>query len=165
VTTALATLASVQVVSRRPFTAKSWFSPRPVRVGFMVDKVLLGQVYFRVRRHVLISGIPPVFHNHAFICRWNYILLPISALSKKRLACNKTYCIVFSNFILQRSKYVFNTFCVPCWSILTIFSALGYLIQEKFVRWMINILWTYRCSSILYKLYIFNTSRPVLGPA
>jgi hypothetical protein len=42
-----------QAVSRRPVTAEVWFVPGSVRVGFVVDKVALGQVFLRVLRFSL----------------------------------------------------------------------------------------------------------------
>jgi hypothetical protein len=37
-------------------------NPGPVRVGFVVDKVALGQVSFRVLRFFPVNFIPPVLH-------------------------------------------------------------------------------------------------------
>jgi hypothetical protein len=42
--------AMAQAVSRRPLTAEVRVHPRSVHVGFMVDKVALGQVFPRVLR-------------------------------------------------------------------------------------------------------------------
>jgi hypothetical protein len=44
-----------QAVSRRPLTGS-------VHVGFMVDKVALGQVFVRVLRISPANFIPPVLH-------------------------------------------------------------------------------------------------------
>jgi hypothetical protein len=38
------------------------FDPRSVHVGFMVDKVALGQVFLRVFRFSRVNFIPPVLH-------------------------------------------------------------------------------------------------------
>jgi hypothetical protein len=45
-----------QAYSRRPPTAES------VHVGFVVDKVALGQVFPRVLRFSPVNFIPPVLH-------------------------------------------------------------------------------------------------------
>jgi hypothetical protein len=41
---------------------RSGFDPGPVHVGFVVDKVALGQVFPRVVRFSPVDFIPPVFH-------------------------------------------------------------------------------------------------------
>jgi hypothetical protein len=38
------------------------FDPGSVHVGFVVDKVALGQVFLRVLRFLPVSFIPPVLH-------------------------------------------------------------------------------------------------------
>ena len=50
--------AMAQAVSRRPLTA----DPGSVHVGFVVDKVTLGQVFPLVLRFFPVNFIPPVFH-------------------------------------------------------------------------------------------------------
>jgi hypothetical protein len=52
----------VQAVSRRSLTADPGFDPWSVHVGFVVGKVVLGQVFPRVLRFSLVSFIPPVLH-------------------------------------------------------------------------------------------------------
>jgi hypothetical protein len=47
-----------QAVSRRPPTAEA--RVRSVHVGFVVDKVALGQVFLRVLRFSPVNFIPPV---------------------------------------------------------------------------------------------------------
>jgi hypothetical protein len=49
-----------QAVSRRPPTG---FDPGSVHVGFVVDKVSLGQVFSRLRRFFPVNFIPPVLHH------------------------------------------------------------------------------------------------------
>ena len=49
--------AMAQAVSRRPLTAEV-----RVLVGFVVDKVALGQVFPRVLRFYPVNFIPPVLH-------------------------------------------------------------------------------------------------------
>jgi hypothetical protein len=48
-----------RVVSRRPFTAGPGFAPGSTHVGFVVDKVALGQVFLRVLRFSRQYIIPP----------------------------------------------------------------------------------------------------------
>jgi hypothetical protein len=40
------------------------FNPGPVHVGFMVDKVALGQVFLRVLRLSPVNLFPPVLHEN-----------------------------------------------------------------------------------------------------
>jgi hypothetical protein len=47
-------------VSRRPVFAEDDFHPCAGHVGFMVDRVALGQIF-------PVSIIPPMFHFHPFI--------------------------------------------------------------------------------------------------
>jgi hypothetical protein len=56
--------AMAQAVSRRPLTAGPGFDPRPVHVGFVVDKVALGQVFPRVLRFS-----PSISFHECFITR------------------------------------------------------------------------------------------------
>jgi hypothetical protein len=51
--------AMAQAVSRRPPTVKARFRSQ---VGFVVDKVALGQVFPRVLRFSPVNFIPPVLH-------------------------------------------------------------------------------------------------------
>jgi hypothetical protein len=52
-----------QAVSRRPPTAEAPGSiPGSVHVGFVVDKMALGQVFPRVLRVYSVNCIPPVLH-------------------------------------------------------------------------------------------------------
>jgi hypothetical protein len=52
-----------QAVSRRPLTAEAWVRSRVSHVGFVVDKVAVGQVFPRVLRFSPVSFIlPPVLH-------------------------------------------------------------------------------------------------------
>jgi branched-subunit amino acid transport protein len=48
-----------QAVNRWPLTAET-----RVHVGFVVDKVALGQVFLRVLPFSPASIIPPLFHSH-----------------------------------------------------------------------------------------------------
>ena len=47
-------------------TGLSLQNPRSVRVGFVVDKVALGQVFLQVLQFSPISNILPVLHTHSF---------------------------------------------------------------------------------------------------
>jgi hypothetical protein len=51
-----------QAVSRRSPTAEARVDPGSVHVGFVVDKVALGQVYPGVLRFSPVNFIPPVLH-------------------------------------------------------------------------------------------------------
>jgi hypothetical protein len=51
-----------QAVSRRPFTAEARVRSQ-INVGFVVDKVTLGQVFPRVHRFTAVNFIPPVLHD------------------------------------------------------------------------------------------------------
>jgi hypothetical protein len=48
-----------QAVSRRPLIAAAWVRAQVSPVGFVVDKVALGQVSFRVVRFSPVNIIPP----------------------------------------------------------------------------------------------------------
>jgi hypothetical protein len=54
--------AMAQAVSRRPLTAEARVRSRFSHVGFVVDKVALGQVSPRVFRFSPVNFIPPVLH-------------------------------------------------------------------------------------------------------
>jgi hypothetical protein len=51
--------AMAQVVSHRPLTAATWVHTEVNPVGFVVDKVALGQVFLRVLRFSPVNIIPP----------------------------------------------------------------------------------------------------------
>ena len=58
--------AIAQAVSRRRFVpAEARVDPRSVHVRFMVDKVVLGRVFLRIRRYFPVSIIPPILHYHS----------------------------------------------------------------------------------------------------
>jgi len=42
------------------------FSPRPVYVGFVVEKVALAQGFLQVLLFLPITTIPPMLHTHSF---------------------------------------------------------------------------------------------------
>jgi hypothetical protein len=43
------------------------FAPRAAHVGFVVDKVALGQIFLRILRSSPVNIIPPLFHIHSYI--------------------------------------------------------------------------------------------------
>jgi hypothetical protein len=49
----------VQAISRRPLTAAAWIRAQVNPVGFVVDKVALGQVFPLVLRFSPVNIIPP----------------------------------------------------------------------------------------------------------
>jgi hypothetical protein len=51
--------AMAQAVNRRPVTAAAWVRAQVNPVGFVVDKVALGQVFLRVLRFSPVNIIPP----------------------------------------------------------------------------------------------------------
>jgi hypothetical protein len=51
--------AVAQAVSRRPLTAAAWFRAQVNPVGFVVDKVALGQVFLQVLRFSPVNIILP----------------------------------------------------------------------------------------------------------
>lgn len=68
-------------VRRRPLTAEVRLQIRPVYVVFVVDKVLVGQVFIRVFRFSTVNKITPVLNAHSFTYRRRYM---ISAIDKSR---------------------------------------------------------------------------------
>jgi hypothetical protein len=56
--------AMAQAVSHWPLTAETRVRPWSIHVGFMVDKVALGQVFRRVLRFSPASIILPLLHIH-----------------------------------------------------------------------------------------------------
>jgi len=57
----------ISAVSHCLLNTEAWFNPRPVHVGFVVDRVALRQVFLQVLRFPTIIVIPPVLHIHLFI--------------------------------------------------------------------------------------------------
>jgi hypothetical protein len=48
-----------QAVSHQPLTAAAWVRAQVIPVGFVVDKVALGQVFLRVLQFSPVNIIPP----------------------------------------------------------------------------------------------------------
>jgi len=57
----------ISAVSHCLPNTEAWFNPRPVHVGFVVDRVAMRQVYLQVLQFPTIIIIPPVLHVHLFI--------------------------------------------------------------------------------------------------
>jgi hypothetical protein len=70
--------ATAQAVSRRLLTTEDGFAPRAVHVGFVVDKVALGQVFLPVLLLYAASIIPPLLHIDSCII-WGMNNGPVSS--------------------------------------------------------------------------------------
>ena len=58
------------------------FTCRPVRMGFVVDRVGLCQVFLWVFWFFPISITLPMLHTHSFIWHWHYMILAIVSVVK-----------------------------------------------------------------------------------
>jgi hypothetical protein len=76
----LAGHATAQAVSRRLLTVEAWVR---VHVGFVVDKVAMGQVFLPGLRFFPVSIIPPLLHIHLCIS-WGIDNGPVSGLVPQR---------------------------------------------------------------------------------
>jgi hypothetical protein len=70
-----------QAVSRQPLTAEARGS---VRVGFVMDKVVLGQVSPQILRFSPVSFMPPVLHYKE---KWKKTIIFITGLHSKPQGC------------------------------------------------------------------------------
>jgi hypothetical protein len=52
-----------QAVSQQTLTTEAWFHSQAVHVGYMLNKMALGQVFLQVRRPSRVSVIPPAIHT------------------------------------------------------------------------------------------------------
>ena len=60
--------APAPAVSHQPLTSDAWFKPRLlVDIGFVMNKVQLGQVFLPVLQLSPVSIIPPLLHTHSSI--------------------------------------------------------------------------------------------------
>ena len=60
--------APALAVSHQPFILDAWFKPRlTANIGFVVNKVQLGQVFLPVLQFSPVSIIPPMLHTHSSI--------------------------------------------------------------------------------------------------
>jgi hypothetical protein len=80
--------AMAQVVSHRPLTAKVRVPDRSIHVGFVVDKVALGQVSLRVLRFYPVSIIPPSLSK--LISPGGCTICPLVAAVQRRLTPSKS---------------------------------------------------------------------------
>jgi hypothetical protein len=55
---------TLAVSRRRSVPAEARLDPRSVHVRFMVDKVVLGRVFLRIRRYFPVSINPPMLQYH-----------------------------------------------------------------------------------------------------
>ena len=72
---------SVARLSQRRFG----LNPRPVHVGFVVDKLALGQGYVRVIRFSPVSSIPLVHDSHSFVYKRRYTISAADSVVKTRI--------------------------------------------------------------------------------
>jgi hypothetical protein len=56
------------------------FGPRPVCVGFEVDKVVLVQVFLKLLQFLSVNIIQPL--HIAYICHCHYVILAVDSISK-----------------------------------------------------------------------------------
>jgi hypothetical protein len=73
---------------------RSGFAPRAVHVEFVVDKVVLGQVFMQVLQFSLVNIIPPMLHVSCIIWGWTMGILTAAVpetqfhpIEKKKLKC------------------------------------------------------------------------------
>jgi len=65
------------ISSRRP-----GFDPKPVNVGFVIDKVAVGQVSHKLLRFHFVSIIPPMFYARLFIHHRLCVLTAVDSVMK-----------------------------------------------------------------------------------
>jgi hypothetical protein len=70
----LISYAMAEVVSQQSLTTEAWVHFRSDHVGFVVDKVALGQVFVRVLWCFPVSIIPPLLCIHSLFYRQCYII-------------------------------------------------------------------------------------------
>ena len=56
--------AATQAPGHRPLTSEARINSRPVHVSFVVDEVLLEQMFFKILRLSLVTIIPPMSDTH-----------------------------------------------------------------------------------------------------
>jgi hypothetical protein len=74
---------SLQWLRQIVITLETWryrFNPRPVHMGFLVDRVVLGQVFLQILQSSHVRIIPPMFHFHSFLYHLCYIILEIDSV-------------------------------------------------------------------------------------
>jgi len=89
------------------YPRRSWFNPRPVPVGFMVDRVALGQVFF------FDFAVSVLFHQCSTL---RVILILSEAQAVEAWECfKKSY--AFSNIVEHLRKNCSNCFVLFCFSL------------------------------------------------
>jgi len=64
----------------KPASCSPWrhlFNLRPVRMGFIVDRVALWQVFLPVFLFSSVSIIPPMLYTHSFIFHQHYVMVAV----------------------------------------------------------------------------------------
>jgi hypothetical protein len=93
-------------------TRKPGFDPGSVHVGFVVDKVALGQVFPRILRVSPVSFIPPVLH---YLEKWKkliiFLFIFITGLHNKPQGCGASVASDAGPFSPTPPKKVFSTLC------------------------------------------------------
>jgi len=90
------------------------FTCRPVRMGFVVDRVALGHVFLWVFWFFLINIILLMLHTHSFIWHWYYVILAtVSVLKWSALVrCTKWGLKIHQNLELhEKLHHIQNLQC------------------------------------------------------
>jgi len=90
------------------------FTCRPVRMGFVVDRVTLGHVFLWVFWFFLINIILLMLHTHSFIWHWHYVILAtVSVLKWSALVrCTKWGLKIHQNLELhEKLHHIQNLQC------------------------------------------------------
>jgi len=74
--------AVAQEVKRRPLTAEVRLQTRPVYVVFVVERVIVGQVFNRAFRFSTVSIITPMLHAHSSTYHRRYMISAIDRVVK-----------------------------------------------------------------------------------
>jgi hypothetical protein len=103
-----------QAVSRRSPTTEAWVRFRDV--GFVVDKVALGQVFLRVLRFSPVNFIPPVLH---YSKKRKELIIIITGLHNKPQGCGASVASAAGPFITKKKtrKNLTFLYMVSIWNI------------------------------------------------
>ena len=63
---------------------RTGFNPRPLYVGFVLNRVIVEQVLLRELQVCDVSNIPSTLHNHTLIYHQRYVILVIDSAVKQR---------------------------------------------------------------------------------
>jgi hypothetical protein len=87
---------------------RTGFDPGSVHVGFVVDKVALGQVFLRVLRFSLVNFIPPVLHYTDK--RQKKLIIFITGLHNKPQGCGASAASAAGPFTTKKKSptYVYD---------------------------------------------------------